>query len=211
MPPPAFEYAYWKCYYAANSKAFKAAELYSTDVDYFTFGSCRLVHGAYYCGRFSATAPYKGLVDARQPTASGFVANGLGLAKHLGTDPLRDANGRIARIDDRVPTGTRLHLATNPNEQRLQRAANPAYYEPRHAGGHGNEFTTGAIGNNGLRTSAPQTAPSSRGGTGVFNVGHQYTGPASATSNYATDRAIAEAAYGIVPGRGTHVVGSRSS
>ena len=71
MPPPAFEYSYWKCYYAANSKAFKAAELYSTDVDYFTFGSCRLVHGAYYCGRFSATAPYKGLVDARQPTAAG--------------------------------------------------------------------------------------------------------------------------------------------
>ena len=175
-----------------DSPSFKAAELYSVDVDYFTFGSCRLSSGKYYCGAFSVTAPYKGLVDTR-PTP------------HIGSDPLY-VDGHV--VASGPPTGTRLHLPTNPNEMKLQRPANPAYYEPRHAGGLGNEFTTNAE-NNGLRTEAP-THISTYGGTGRFNVGHAGHQPryaaSSATSNYATDRGVAEQAYGVGSGGGPHAI-----
>jgi len=196
-----YEYAYWKCYYAAGATSFKAAELYSVDVDYFTFGSCRLVHGAYYCGRFSATAPYKGLVDTLEHA-------------HVASDVLVDHMSRPLTAEQAPPTGTRVHDPRSPsaNERKLQRPFNPSYYQKRHAGGGTYAYTTGGA-NNGQRTSATSHTSTAYGGTGVFNAGyhagaHVRHAEASATSNYATDRGVAERVYGVGDGGGPHVVES---
>jgi hypothetical protein len=100
-----YEYHYWKCYYSHSSPSFKAAALYSTDVDYYTYGECRLVSGSYYCGPMATLMPYKGMTTTRDTTA------------HLGTD---------VHAKDAVTTGT---AKFDPeNYVKLPTVANPDYY-----------------------------------------------------------------------------------
>jgi len=154
---PAFAYKYWKCYYAAGSPSFKAAELYSTDVDYYTFGSCRLVDGSYYCGLFSTFAPYKGLASTPDSV-------------HIGSDDRSSPTSSV----NKESTGTMVWSPNNPNEAKLQKPKNAAYYTPQNAGAQGPQFATNPI-NNGMWTEMPKaagTAPQyDTHGVGTFNVG----------------------------------------
>jgi len=130
-PPPAFEYHYWKCYYAANSPSFKAAALFSVEVDYYQYGSCRLAgDGAYYCGALSAIAPWKGLANTAD-------------SPHVGTD-------RISKGLD-VATGTHVG-STWGNWAKVRQPYNPDYYSK--ATPTATEFVQKPT-NNGLETAVP--------------------------------------------------------
>jgi len=43
---------FWKCY-SKDGASFQTAKLFSVEVDYYTFGTCRLLDGAYFCGDHS--------------------------------------------------------------------------------------------------------------------------------------------------------------
>lgn len=126
-------------------------------MDYYTFGSCRLVAGAYYCGMFTTAQPYKGLTNTID-------------APHIATDTPSQLGRVVSNHRMPTPTGTRVWSADNPNELKLQRAANPDYYTHENAGGLGPAYRTNPT-NNGMWTETP-TATSASGGTGTFNTGY---------------------------------------
>jgi hypothetical protein len=47
-----FGFHYWKCY-MKEGPVFQTAKLFSVEVDYYNFGTCKLVDGAYFCGDHS--------------------------------------------------------------------------------------------------------------------------------------------------------------
>ena len=111
-PPPLFGYRYWKCYYAKDAPHFKAAALYSTEVDYFNFGNCRLAgDGKYYCGAMALGSPYKGLASTGEE------------GDHLGSDSFTNYN---PRFDPAISHGNNKFVASDYDK--LQHAANPSYY-----------------------------------------------------------------------------------
>ena len=85
---------------------------------------------------------------------------------HLGSDKINPLSS--GRFD--VATGTRLHRADNPNELKLQRVANPAYYRPENAGALGPAYKTNPS-NFGMWTTPTTTKRSGQGGFGVMADG----------------------------------------
>jgi len=51
-PAPIVDLHFWKCYMKEGT-TFQTAKLFSVEVDYYHFGTCRLVDGAYFCGDHS--------------------------------------------------------------------------------------------------------------------------------------------------------------
>jgi len=128
-PPPLFAYHYWKCYYPRDSPHFKAAALYSTEVDYFKYGQCRLAHSSYFCGPMSLGSPYKGFASTMETTDG-----------HIGTDAHRAADR--AKYD--------------PNDYvKVQQAANPWYYQNPGGEGSANRIYRSGLPNNGQALSFP--------------------------------------------------------
>jgi hypothetical protein len=122
-PAPAFEYHYWKCYYPAGTESFKAAALYSVEVDYYTFGACRLAsNGAYYCGMLSTLAPFKGMSSTAD-------------TPHIGTDPTTvrvggygGEGGRLHAGPATGTTGTKTGAGYAGTWGKVHKPANPDYY-----------------------------------------------------------------------------------
>jgi hypothetical protein len=140
-------------------------------VDYYTFGSCRLVDGSYYCGTFSTAAPYKGLANSEDNP-------------HIGSDQ----RSFVTSSQNFVHTGTRVWSANNPNELKLQKAANPDFYTPENAGALGPAYRSNPV-NNGMWTgarTATGTAQPQAGGIGTFTTPEPSW--ESQRSNYAMQR-----------------------
>lgn len=132
-PPPSFEYHYWKCYFPHGSREFKAAVLFSVDVDYYTYGMCRLILGAYYCGALSTAAPYKG-----QP-------NTVHEKVHIGSDEYFEPGDSKPK----APTGS---YAIGAAYDKVRKPLNADYYKQMDA-----HHWQQAAGNNGQYKEHPTT------------------------------------------------------
>ena len=108
-----YEYHYWKCYYLHGSTHEKAAALYSTDVDYYTYGECRLAgDGAYYCGTLSSAQPWKGFAST---------------------------SGALSTADDPAKlNGAPKQKYDSAHYAKLQQAANAKYYAAKVTTGENN-------------------------------------------------------------------------
>jgi len=195
MMPPAFEYHYWKCYYPANSPSFKAAALYSIEVDYYTYGMCRLVNGKYYCGPLSNLAPWKSLASTAD-------------SPHVASDP-------YTRMD--IPTGSAVYTPGEGNFAKLQRPANPDYYSK--SAPSAREFVQSRT-NNGMYVNTPSSVKLSADNTETAATAfyNQHTNDVltgDATTRYPV--ASETSNYGMTPttartyNSGTHVVGGTST
>ena len=60
-----YAYHYWKCYYK-EGPVFQTAKIYSTEVDYYHFGTCEITDGAYFCGDHSCLT-YKYVTTKNAP------------------------------------------------------------------------------------------------------------------------------------------------
>ena len=70
-PPPVYDFHFWKCYFKEGAH-FQTAKLFSVEVDYYHFGTCRLVDGAYFCGDHSCNT-YKHIGQKNKKRSSTVV------------------------------------------------------------------------------------------------------------------------------------------
>lgn len=95
------------------SRRLSSACVCSPQVDYYTYGACRLASdGAYYCGSLSTLAPYKGLTDTED-------------SPHIGTDP-------VTRHD--APTGSTVYGVNSWSKVRGGQATSRPPQPPSHHG-----------------------------------------------------------------------------
>ena len=87
--------------------------LYSTDVDYYTYGECRLAgDGAYYCGTLSSAQPWKGFAST---------------------------SGALSTADDPAKlNGAPKQKYDSAHYAKLQQAANAKYYAAKVTTGENN-------------------------------------------------------------------------
>jgi len=166
--------------------------LYSVDVDYYTYGMCRLVVGAYYCGPLATAAPYKGLTSTKD-------------TPHIGSDEYFESG----KLLPKAATGTTKVDSTY--DKLVSKPLNPDYYNAKDK-----HNWQQPINNNGLAIDHPThstgltTAVYSNGNIGQnltsrFRFGAADKNP-QAYSNYAM-RPGAAALYND----GLHIVNGTSS
>lgn len=183
--PPTYAYHYWKCYYPKAGSNFKAAALYSTEVDYFKFGQCRLVElvantpGTYYCGPMSVNQPHKGLTSTVEA------------ASHIG-------NKFLTKMQALTHTNDGDILYKAENYAKLQTPMNKAYYTASNSGNSGadNYAYTHHLNNNGQRLGWPTHLHSDHDSstTALYNNG-EILQPVKMEYNHAT--AAATVASGV--------------
>ena len=163
------------------------------EVDYYTYGMCRLAAGKYYCGSLAAVSPYKGLANTKD-------------TPHIATDPYT-----------RHDPATGSTKADAPGYAKVRKAANPAYYRHRPEGGATDLMTNPE--NNGMylaHASSTSGKPlgTNDGAAPTTALYNQYTNDRkddSAQNRYSIGSAASN--YGMTPttakyyNTGPHVVG----